>query len=423
MVHYSDELIEEIKANNDIVDIISQYVILKRSGRNFFGLCPFHKEKTPSFSVSPDRQIFHCFGCGAGGNVIHFISKIENVDFKESMQILAERANIKLPTTDSAEDNKKQMLKEKIYEINKIAAEYYHEELYKPTAKTAQEYVKKRKLDNNALKTYTIGYAPINSNLYKLLKEKGFTDEEVLKSDLVNKMGNNFVDRFKNRLIFPIQDTRNRYIAFGGRVLDNSLPKYINSPENIVYSKARNLYGLNVAKNSKQDKLLIVEGYMDVISLHQRGIENVVASCGTALTEAQGRLLRKYADKIIISYDSDSAGQAATLRGLEILNNLGCDIRILQMEGAKDPDEFIIKYGKGKFDLLIDNAISLIEFKVKVLKKDLDINNVNDKIKFLNEIAKLVSTVDNRMEQEVYIDKISREYDISKEAIYAEINK
>lgn len=314
MVHYSDELIEEIKANNDIVDIISQYVILKRSGRNFFGLCPFHKEKTPSFSVSPDRQIFHCFGCGAGGNVIHFISKIENVDFKESMQILAERANIKLPTTDSVEDNKKQMLKEKVYEINKIAAQYYHEELYKSTAKTAQEYVKKRKLDNNALKTYTIGYAPQNSNLYKLLKEKGFKDEEILKSDLVNKVGNNFVDRFKNRLIFPIQDTRNRFIAFGGRVLDNSLPKYINSPENIVYSKARNLYGLNVAKNSKQDKLLIVEGYMDVISLHQRGIENVVASCGTALTEAQGRLLRKYADKIIISYDSDSARTSCNLK-------------------------------------------------------------------------------------------------------------
>ena len=423
MVHYSDELIENIKNSNDIVDIISQYVILKRSGRNFFGVCPFHKEKTPSFFVFPDKKIFHCFGCGAGGNVIHFISKIENVGFKESMQILAERANIKLPTTDGSEDSKKLELKEKVYEINKIAAEYYHEELYKSSAKAAQEYVKKRKLDNNALKTYTIGYAPNNSNLYNLLKEKGFKEEEILASELVNKKGNTFVERFKNRLIFPIQDVRNRYIAFGGRVLDNSLPKYINSPENIVYSKARNLYGLNVAKNSKLEKLVIVEGYMDVVSLHQRGIENVVASCGTALTEAQGRLLRKYAQKIIISYDSDSAGQAATLRGLEILNNMGCDIRILQMEGAKDPDEYVIKYGNGKFNNLIDNAISLIEFKVKVLKKDLDLNNVNDKIKFLNEIAKLVSVVDNRMEQEVYIDKISREYDISKEAIYAEISK
>lgn len=334
-MRYSDELIDDIKNSNDIVDIISQYVILKRSGRNFFGLCPFHKEKTPSFSVSPDKQIFHCFGCGAGGNVIHFISKIENVDFKESLEILADRAGIKLPTLEGTVDSKRQELKEKVYEINKLAAMFYHEALYKPTSKIAQEYVKKRKLDNKALKAFTIGYAEVNSNLYRFLKTKGFTDEEILASDLVNKVGNNFVDRFKNRLIFPIQDVRNRYIAFGGRVLDNSLPKYINSPENIVYSKARNLYGLNVAKNSKSRNLIIVEGYMDTVSLHQRGIDNVVASCGTALTEAQGRLLRKYAEKVIISYDSDSAGQAATLRGLEILNNLGCDIRILQMEEQK----------------------------------------------------------------------------------------
>lgn len=423
MVRYSEELIDDIKNSNDIVDIISQYVILKRSGRNFFGLCPFHKEKTPSFSVSPDKQIFHCFGCGAGGNVIHFTSKIENVDFKESLEILAERAGIELPTLEGGADSKKQFLKEKVYEINKEAAMYYHEMLYKDISKPAQEYVKKRKLDNKTLKDYCIGYAPANSNLYKFLKQKGFTDEEILASDLVNKYNNNFVDRFRNRLIFPIQDVRNRYIAFGGRVLDNSLPKYINSPENIVYSKARNLYGLNVAKKSKLEKLIIVEGYMDVVSLHQRGIENVVASCGTALTETQGRLLRKYAEKIIISYDSDGAGQAATLRGLEILTNLGCDIRILQMEGAKDPDEYVIKYGNGRFNNLVDKAISLVEFKVKVLKKDLDLDNVNDKIKFLNEIAKLLSTVDNKMEQEVYIDTISREYSISKEAIYAEINK
>ena len=422
-MRYSEELIDDIKNSNDIVDIISQYVILKRSGRNFFGVCPFHREKTPSFSVSPDKQIFHCFGCGAGGNVIHFISKIENVDFKESLEILAERAGITLPTIDNSFDSKRQQLKEKVYEINKEAAMYYHETLYKEISKPAQEYVKKRKLDNRTLKDYTIGYAPNNSNLYKFLKGKGFTDEEILASDLVNKVGNNFVDRFRNRLIFPIQDVRNRYIAFGGRVLDNSLPKYINSPENIVYSKARNLYGLNVAKKSKLEKLIIVEGYMDVVSLHQRGIENVVASCGTALTESQGRLLRKYAEKIIISYDSDGAGQAATMRGLEILSNLGCDIRILQMEGAKDPDEYVIKYGNGRFNNLVDKAISLVEFKVKVLKKDLDFDNVNDKIKFLNEIAKLLSTVDNRMEQEVYIDTISREYNISKEAIYAEINK
>lgn len=423
MVRYSEELIDEIRNSNDIVDIISQYVILKRSGRNFFGLCPFHKEKTPSFSVSPDKQIFHCFGCGAGGNVIHFISKIENVDFKESLEILADRAGIKLPTLENNVDSKRLELKEKVYEINKLVAMYYHETLYKSQAKPAQEYVKKRKLDNKALKEFCIGYAENANVLYKLLKEKGFTEEEILASDLVIKKGNNYVDRFKNRLIFPIQDIRNRFIAFGGRVLDNSLPKYINSPENIVYSKARNLYGLNVAKNTKTRKLIIVEGYMDTVSLHQRGIDNVVASCGTALTEAQGRLLRKYAEKVIISYDSDSAGQAATLRGLEILNNLGCDIRILQMEGAKDPDEYVIKYGNGRFNDLVENAISLVEFKIKVLKKGLNIENTNDKIKFMNEIAKILGGVDNKIEQEIYIDKISSDYNISKEAIYAQINK
>ena len=423
MVRYSEELIDEIRNSNDIVDIISQYVILKRSGRNFFGLCPFHKEKTPSFSVSPDKQIFHCFGCGAGGNVIHFISKIENVDFKESLEILADRVGIKLPTLENNVDSKRLELKEKVYEINKLVATYYHETLYKPQAKPAQEYVKKRKLDNKALKEFCIGYAENANVLYKLLKEKGFTEEEILASDLVIKKGNSYVDRFKNRLIFPIQDIRNRFIAFGGRVLDNSLPKYINSPENIVYSKARNLYGLNVAKNTKTRKLIIVEGYMDTVSLHQRGIDNVVASCGTALTEAQGRLLRKYAEKVIISYDSDSAGQAATLRGLEILNNLGCDIRILQMEGAKDPDEYVIKYGNGRFNDLVENAISLVEFKIKVLKKGLNIENTNDKIKFMNEIAKILGGVDNKIEQEIYIDKISSDYNISKEAIYAQINK
>ncbi len=423
MVRYSEELIDEIRNSNDIVDIISQYVILKRSGRNFFGLCPFHKEKTPSFSVSPDKQIFHCFGCGAGGNVIHFISKIENVDFKESLEILADRVGIKLPTLENNVDSKRLELKEKVYEINKLVATYYHETLYKPQAKPAQEYVKKRKLDNKALKEFCIGYAENANVLYKMLKEKGLTEEEILASDLVIKKGNSYVDRFKNRLIFPIQDIRNRFIAFGGRVLDNSLPKYINSPENIVYSKARNLYGLNVAKNTKTRKLIIVEGYMDTVSLHQRGIDNVVASCGTALTEAQGRLLRKYAEKVIISYDSDSAGQAATLRGLEILNNLGCDIRILQMEGAKDPDEYVIKYGNGRFNDLVENAISLVEFKIKVLKKGLNIENTNDKIKFMNEIAKILGGVDNKIEQEIYIDKISSDYNISKEAIYAQINK
>lgn len=425
MVRYSDELIDDIRSSNDIVDVISQYVVLKRSGRNFFGLCPFHKEKSPSFSVSPDKQIFHCFGCGAGGNVIHFIEKIENIDFVETLQLLSERAGIALPALDNAVEDKKQQLKSKVYEINQKAANFYHENLYKESSKTAQEYIKKRKLENNTLKSFLIGYSGNYNELYQYLKQQGYTEEEMLASSLVikNEKGG-FVDRFRKRLMFPIQDVRNRTIAFGGRVLDDSLPKYINSPENIVYSKGRNLYGLNVAKNSNNlQKLIIVEGYMDAVSLYQRGINNVVASLGTALTEAQGRLLRKYAQQVIISYDSDGAGQAATIRGLEILKSLGCDIRILQMEGAKDPDEYVIKYGNGRFNLLVEQAISLVEFKVKVLKKDLNLDNTNDKIKFLNEIAKVLSTVENSIEKEVYVDKISTEYKISKEAIYAQINK
>ena len=425
MVRYSEELIEEIRNSNDIVDVISQYVILKRSGRNFFGLCPFHKEKSPSFSVSPDKQIFHCFGCGVGGNVIHFISKIENLDFRESLELLANRANITLPTLDSSyQDNKKAILKSKVYEINEIAAKFYHENLYKPTSKEAQEYIKKRKLDNKTLKSFLIGYSGIFDELYRMLKQKGFSEEEILASSLVNKTENGkYIDRFRRRLMIPIQDTTGRFIAFGGRVLDDSKPKYINSPENIVYSKGRNLFGLNNNKKGDTKRIIIVEGYMDAISLYQRGITNVVASLGTALTEQQGRLLRKNSEQVIIGYDADGAGQAATLRGLEILQNMGCDIRVLQIYGAKDPDEFIIKYGPERFQKCVDNAISLVEFKVKILKQNLNLENVNDKIKFLNEVAKILSKVDNNMEKEIYVERIAKEYNVSKEAIYAEINK
>ena len=424
MVRYSEELIEEIRSSNDIVDVISKYITLKRSGRNFFGLCPFHKEKSPSFAVSPDKQIFHCFGCGAGGNVIHFISKIEGLDFKDTLELLANRVNIELPTLDNLEDDKTARLKSKVYEINKIAAEFYHENLYKPASKTAQEYIKKRKLDNRTLKAFLIGYAGNFNELYLLLKQKGYTEEEMLASSLVKRTENGgYMDSFRKRLMFPIQDVRERVIAFGGRVLDDSKPKYINSPENIVYSKGRNLFGLNVAKKHDTRKIIIVEGYMDAISLYQRGITNVVASLGTAMTEAQGRLLRRYSEQVILGYDADGAGQAAILRGMEILQNLGCDIRVLQIEGAKDPDEYVLKYGPERFQKCVDNAISLVEFKVKVLLKELNIENTNDKIKFLNEIAKILAKVTNQMEREIYVDKIAKEYKISKEAIYAEVNK
>ena len=426
MPRYSDEIIEEVRQTNDIVDIISQYVHLKRSGRNFFGLCPFHNEKSPSFSVSPDKQIFHCFGCGVGGNVFTFLMKIEGINFIEAVQSLAERANIQLPTLENSIDSAREELKAKVYKVNEFTANFYHENLYKPSAKEAQEYIKRRKMTNEILKSFQIGFSGKFDELYKTLKAHGFNDPEILESGLVNRNENGtYIDRYRNRLMFPICDARGRVIAFGGRVLDDSKPKYINSPENIVYSKGRNLFGLNVAKKSQEIKkrILIVEGYMDVISLHQRGINNVVAPLGTALTQQQGWLLRKNSEQIVLSFDSDEAGLQAKLRALDILQNMGCDIRVLQMEGAKDPDEYIVKYGNARFQNLIDKSLSVIEFKVKILKKNLNLENTNDKIKFLNEIAKLISKVENNIEREIYIEKISKEYEISKEAIYAEVNK
>lgn len=434
MANYSDELLEEIRSRNDIVDVVSQYVSLKRKGRNYFGLCPFHNEKSPSFSVSPDKQIFHCFGCNVGGNVFHFIMKIENVSFFESVAILATRAGIELPTVTSGYDEAKTKLKNEVYKLNLDAAEFYHQNLYKPTSKTAQEYIKKRKLDNNTLKSFLIGYAGTSNELLSYLKSKGYSEEVMLASALIGKSREGrLYDKFRNRIMFPIQDIRNRVIAFGGRNVvqkekyDAFDPKYLNSPENIVYSKGRNLFGLNVAKrhaeNGMLKRLLIVEGYMDAISLYQRGITNVVASLGTALTDNQGRLLRRNAEQVILGYDSDGPGQNAIMRGIDILRSMGVDIRVLQISGAKDPDEFVLKYGPDRFRKCMDNAISVVEFKVKVLKKDLNLDNISDKIKFLNEMAKVLATVDNTMEREVYIDKLSETYNITKEAIYSEVNK
>ena len=424
MARYSEEIIEQVRQSNDIVDIISQYVHLTRKGRNYFGLCPFHNEKSPSFSVSPDRQIFHCFGCGVGGNTYTFLMKIEGIGFKEAIEQLAEKANIQLPTIQNTEENAKEELKAKVYKINQFTAEFYHQNRYKPTAKNAQEYVKKRKLTQNTLETFKIGFSGKYDELYKSLKTQGFGEKEILESGLVIKNDKGqFIDMYRNRLMIPICDIRGRVIAFGGRVLDDSKPKYINSPENIVYSKGRHLFGLNVAKKDCSKKLLIVEGYMDAISLYQRGITNVVAALGTALTEQQGWLLRKSTEQVILGFDADTAGQTAIARSMEILQKMGCDMRVLQIDGAKDPDEFVLKFGEGRFKLAMDNAISLVEFKVKSLSKDINIENASDKIKFLNEIAKILAKVDNTMEREIYIEKIAKGYNISKEAIYAEVNK
>jgi len=424
-VRYSDEILNEVRENSDIVEVISQYVHLKRSGRNYFGLCPFHNEKSPSFSVSPDKQIFHCFGCGVGGNVFTFISKIEGIGFKEAIENLADRAGIVLPKSTNNEDSRKEELKSKVYKVNNFTADYYHKRLYKPESKAGQEYVKQRKLTNETLESYNLGFSGNYDELYKILRKEGFNDEEILESGLVKKNEyGQYVDFYRDRFMIPILDVRNRVIAFGGRVLgDAKRFKYLNSPENIVYSKGKHLFGLNVAKRYDHKKLLIVEGYMDAISLHQRGITNVVAALGTALTTNQGWLLRRNAEQVILGFDADGAGQNAIMRAMEVMQNMGCDMRVLQMTGAKDPDEFIIKYGSARFQKLMNEAISLLEFRVKVLEQNLDLEVASDKVKFLNEIAKLIAKIDNTIEQEIYIEKLSKGYNISKEAIFGQVNK
>ncbi|MBP3596762.1 MAG: DNA primase [Clostridia bacterium] len=424
MVQYNDELKEEIRAANDIVDVVSQYTTLVKKGRNYFCVCPFHSEKSPSMSVSPERQYFHCFGCNAGGDVFSFISKIENLTFRESVEFLAERAKIQLPSLNN-QDDQKQYMKNRMYQINAEATLFFHERLYTPFAKIAQDYVKKRKLDNKTLQAFKIGYSGEFNELYKFLKQKGFKDEEILATGLCNRNDRGeFIDRYRKRLMFPIMNIQGKVVAFGGRRLDEdkNVPKYINSNENLVYSKKMHLFALNLAKQNNPKKIILVEGYMDVISLHQRGITNVVASLGTALTEEQGKLLRKY-EQVVLSYDSDEAGQNAIMRGLDVLQKLGVDGRVLQIEGAKDPDEFVIEFGTGRFNLLVDNAISLIEFKSQMISKNYNMENATDKIKFLKELSKLLSQVDNKLERQIYIDKIAQQNKISKEALYAEVNK
>lgn len=425
MIGYNDEVKEEVRAANDIVDVVSKYVPLKRRGKIFFGLCPFHSEKSPSFSVKADNQFFYCFGCHAGGDVFTFISKMENLSFKESVEFLAERANIKLPTLNNHDTDPQARLKERMFQMHADATIFYHERLYKPLAKIAQDYVKKRKLDNKTLKSFKIGYSGERNELYKFLRNKGYSNEEIEATNLCFKVDSGeYIDKFRKRLMFPIMNVSGKVMAFGGRRLEeNNTAKYLNSNESLIFQKKNNLFALNLAKNAGSRTFILVEGYMDVISLHQRGINTAVASLGTALTEEQGKLLRKYSDKIVFSYDSDGAGQNAILKGSQILENLGVEARVLQMEGAKDPDEYIIKYGSGRFNLLIENAISLVEFKTKMLRKEHNLEVANEKIKFLKKVSKLISEIDSKIEREIYIDKIASSNGISKEAIYAEVNK
>lgn len=420
---YPDELIEDVRLNNDIVDVISEYVRLEKKGKDFFGLCPFHKEKTPSFSVVPAKQIFYCFGCGKGGNVIHFIMNAENLDYIEAVKYLADRAKIQLPEGNSQEDIEKVKLKQEIVKINTEAARFFFNELNQEQNSKARNYLNNRALNEKTVRKFGIGYSSEAWDaLYKYLINKGFDEKTILKSGLVltNKNGG-YYDRFRARVMFPIFDIRGNVIGFGGRVMDSSMPKYMNSPETPVYSKGRHLYALNFAKSSGEKRIIVVEGYMDAVSLHQHGITNVVASLGTALTESQGRLLKKYYEEIIISYDADTAGQAATMRGLDLLNDIGCNVRVLQIPDGKDPDEFIKKNSAEAFKKLVDNSISLVEYKIKALKTQINLDTTQGRISFLNKIADTLAKVDNRVEMEMYIKKLAKEYEISEESMYSEV--
>lgn len=425
-VKYPDELIEEIRINNDILDVVGEYVKLEKKGKSYFGLCPFHKEKTPSFSVDNTKQMYYCFGCGKGGSVIQFIMEAENLDYIEAIKFLAEKARITLPEGGSEEERKRALKIQELIKINTDAARFYYEQLNESKNSDARQYLKDRKVSESVIKKFGLGYSSNEWNLlYNFLKSKNYSDEDLVSSGLIlaRKNGEGYFDRFRGRIMFPIFDLRGNVIGFGGRVLDNSLPKYMNSPETIVYNKRRNLYALNFAKNSGEKRIIVVEGYMDVISLYQFGIINTVASLGTALTESQGRILKKYAEEIIISYDADTAGQAATMRGLDLLDDIGCNVKVLQIPKGKDPDEFVKANGAMEFKKLLDNALSLVEYKIKVLRSQIDTTEIEGKISFLNKTADILAKIDNSVEQEMYIKKISKEYDISQESMFAEVIK
>jgi len=434
VAYYSEDLIEEVISQNDIVDVIGEYVSLKKSGRNYMGLCPFHREKTPSFCVSMDKQIFKCFGCSEGGNVISFVMKVENLEFWDAIELLAERAHIdterfEVKTYYNNKMESKKDLKDTLFKINKEVGLYYHNnlvEILKEEKSLIKDYIIKRKLDARTINKFGIGYANGKEPLYDHLIKLGFSKKDILASGIVIQNSNGRVyDRFYSRLIFPIFDIRDRTIAFGGRVLDKSLPKYVNSPENEIYHKGKMLYALNFAKREKLDNIIIVEGYMDAIALQKSGFTNAVASLGTALTESQARLIKKYTDNVIIGYDQDGAGQDATLRGMDILvsQKLNVKVLILDKDDVKDPDEYINKYGAERYKKCIENAISLVEFKVSKLEKALNLEDLDSKVKFLTEVANILSKIDNNIERDLYIDKIARKYRMGTGPIIAEIEK
>lgn len=418
------DLIDEVKNRCDIVNIISQYINLKNSGSNYSGLCPFHNEKTGSFHVNQKKQIYKCFGCGEGGDVINFVMKIENLDFIEAVKLLAEKNGIEFKTNLSEADKAKMESIKLMQDIHLKSARFYFANLIN-SKNDGYSYLKRRGLSDKTIKKFGLGYS-LNSwnSLMNYLLSIGYEKKDLVKSGLVThkESDNKYYDRFRNRVMFPIFDYRGNVIGFGGRVLDNSLPKYLNSPDSLLFNKRFNLYGLNYAKKSiENDTLILVEGYMDLISLHEHGIENVVATLGTALTSEQGKLIKRYASTAIISYDSDDAGVKATLRAIEILRGQNINVKVLNLKDCKDPDDFIKKYKKEGFLKAIEDSVSHIVFQINILKRKFDFNKDEHLIKFAKEVAVIIKSLSSPVEKDYYIKYVSKEFNISLEAMKEEV--
>lgn len=423
---YPEELVEEIRIRNDIVDVIGSYVKLQKKGSNHMGLCPFHNEKSASFSVSSSKQMYHCFGCGVGGNVFTFIMEYENYTFVEALKLLAERAGIKLPEAEYSEEEKKAAnIKGKLLEINKEAAKYYFYQLKSERGQAAYDYLKNRELSDETIKQFGLGYSnKTGDDLYQYLKHLGYDDMILKDSGLINMDETRKVyDKFWNRVMFPIMDVNNRVIGFGGRVMGDGMPKYLNSPETKLFDKSRNLYGLNAARLSRKSNILLCEGYMDVISMHQAGFSNAVASLGTAFTGLQANLLKRYTDEVLLTYDSDEAGTKAALRAIPILKEAGLTAKVINMKPYKDPDEFIKALGAKEFQKRIDSAENAFFFEITVMEKNYNLTDPEQKTKFFNEIAKKMLMFPEEIERNIYIEAIASKYMIGFDNLKKLVNR
>jgi DNA primase len=407
-MYYPDEIIEEVRSRSDIVNVVGTYVHLKKKGSSFFGLCPFHNEKSPSFSVSPQKQMYYCFGCGAGGNVITFMMEYENMSFTEALQALADKAGVTLPQRDySAEEKQSMDLKRILLDMHKDAALYYHKVLYSPYGQNGLNYLTGRGLTEETIKSFGLGFAPNGSgNLYHYLRKKGYTDAQIKESGLARFNERGVLDNFWNRVMFPIMDVNNRVIAFGGRVMGDGEPKYLNSQETKIFDKSRNLYGLHAAKKSRKDFFLICEGYMDVITLHQAGFTNAVAALGTAFTPNHALLIKRYVSKVVLTFDSDGAGVKAALRAIPILKEAGLGIKVLNMKPYKDPDEFIKNLGQEQYQGRIDQAQNAFLFEIGCLKNSYDLNDPDQKNAFYDQIARRLLSFDQDMERNIYMEAV-----------------